>query len=94
MMAQVMLDDIVYQVARVWQITPEAQLIIQQVLVTINSLNVSVVENIRAQNNNIELTVTLIPNDVVHNGSEILNINATQAITVERDAAVGGSVLV
>ena len=61
--------------------------------VTINSLNVSVVENIRgAASTVIELTVTPSSNDVVPVRDQILNIDtANSTITVEADTFVGGS---
>jgi len=61
--------------------------------VTINSLNVSVVENIRgAASSVIELTVTPSSNDVVPVRDQILNIDtANSTITVEADTFVGGS---
>tara|TARA_Y100001937_G_scaffold63231_1_gene86722 strand:- start:2012 stop:3874 length:1863 start_codon:yes stop_codon:yes gene_type:complete len=61
--------------------------------VTINSLNVSVVENIRgAASTVIELTVTPQSNDVVPVRDQILNIDtANSTITVESDSFVGGS---
>ncbi len=61
--------------------------------VTINSLNVSVVENIRgAASTVIELTVTPSSNDVVPVRDQILNIDtANSTITVESDSFVGGS---
>ena len=61
--------------------------------VTINSLNVSVVENIRgAASTVIELTVTPRSNDVVPVRDQILNIDtANSTITVEADTFVGGS---
>ena len=71
--------------------TIKVQLIIQQA-VTVNSLNVSVVENIRGATF-IELTVTPSSNDVVPVRDQILNIDtANSIITVEaggsRDAGV------
>ena len=61
--------------------------------VTINSLNVSVVENIRgAASSVIELTVTPSSNDIVPVRDQILNIDtANSTITVEADTFVGGS---
>ena len=61
--------------------------------VTINSLNVSVVENIRgASSSVIELTVVPTSNDVVPVRDQILNIDtANSTITVEADTFVGGS---
>ena len=61
--------------------------------VTVNSLNVSVVENIRgAASTVIELTVTPSSNDVVPVRDQILNIDtANSTITVEADTFVGGS---
>ena len=61
--------------------------------ITINSLNVSVVENIRgAASTVIELTVTPQSNDVVPVRDQILNIDtANSTITVEADTFVGGS---
>jgi hypothetical protein len=61
--------------------------------ITINSLNVSVVENIRgAASTVIELTVTPSSNDVVPVRDQILNIDtANSSITVESDSFVGGS---
>jgi len=61
--------------------------------VTINSLKVSVVENIRgAASSVIELTVTPSSNDVVPVRDQILNIDTTNStITVEADTFVGGS---
>ena len=61
--------------------------------VTINSLNVSVVENIRgAASSVIELTVIPSSNDVVPVRDQILNIDtANSTITVEADTFVGGS---
>jgi len=61
--------------------------------VTINSLNVSVVENIRgASSSVIELTVVPSSNDVVPVRDQILNIDtANSTITVEADSFVGGS---
>jgi len=61
--------------------------------VTINSLNVSVVENIRgAASSVIELTVTPSSNDVVPVRDQILNIDtANSTIAVEADTFVGGS---
>jgi hypothetical protein len=61
--------------------------------VTINSLNVSVVENIRgAASSVIELTVVPSSNDVVPVRDQILNIDtANSTITVEADTFVGGS---
>jgi hypothetical protein len=61
--------------------------------ITINSLNVSVVENIRgAASTVIELTVTPSSNDVVPVRDQILNIDtANSTITVESDSFVGGS---
>ena len=61
--------------------------------VTINSLNISVVENIRgAASTVIELTVTPSSNDVVPVRDQILNIDtANSTITVESDSFVGGS---
>ncbi len=61
--------------------------------VTINSLNVSVVENIRGSASSvIELTVTPSSNDVVPVRDQILNIDTTNStITVEADTFVGGS---
>ena len=61
--------------------------------VTINSLNVSVVENIRgAASSVIELTVTQSSNDIVPVRDQILNIDtANSTITVEADTFVGGS---
>ena len=61
--------------------------------VTINSLNVSVVENIRgAASTVIELTVVPTSNDVVPVRDQILNIDtANSTITVEADTFVGGS---
>ena len=61
--------------------------------ITINSLNVSVVENIRgAASTVIELTVTPQSNDVVPVRDQILNIDTTNStITVEADTFVGGS---
>ena len=61
--------------------------------VTINSLNVSVVENIRgAASSVIELTVVPSSNDVVPVRDQILNIDTSNSIiTVEADTFVGGS---
>ena len=61
--------------------------------VTINSLNVSVVENIRgAASTVVELTVTPQSNDIVPVRDQILNIDtANSTITVEADTFVGGS---
>ena len=61
--------------------------------VSISSLNVSVVENIRgAASTVIELTVTPSSNDVVPVRDQILNIDtANSTITVEADTFVGGS---
>ena len=61
--------------------------------VSISSLNVSVVENIRgAASTVIELTVTPQSNDVVPVRDQILNIDtANSTITVEADTFVGGS---
>ena len=61
--------------------------------VTINSLNVSVVENIRgAASSVIELTVIPSSNDVVPVRDQILNIDtANSTIAVEADTFVGGS---
>ena len=61
--------------------------------VTINSLNVSVVENIRgAVSSVIELTVVPSSNDVVPVRDQILNIDTSNStITVEADTFVGGS---
>ena len=61
--------------------------------VTINSLNVSVVENIRgASSSVIELTVVPSSNDVVPVRDQILNIDTSNStITVEADTFVGGS---
>ena len=61
--------------------------------VTINSLNVSVVENIRgAASSVIELSVTPSSNDIVPVRDQILNIDtANSTITVEADTFVGGS---
>ena len=61
--------------------------------VTINSLNVSVVENIRgAASTVIELTVVPSSNDVVPVRDQILNIDtANSTIAVEADTFVGGS---
>ena len=61
--------------------------------VTINSLNVSVVENIRGSASSvIELTVVPASNDVVPVRDQILNIDtANSTITVETDTFVGGS---
>ena len=61
--------------------------------VTINSLNVSVVENIRgAASSVIELRVTPSSNDVVPVRDQILNIDtANSTIAVEADTFVGGS---
>ena len=61
--------------------------------VTINSLNVSVVENIRgASSSVIELTVVPSSNDVVPVRDQIINIDtANSTITVEADSFVGGS---
>ena len=61
--------------------------------VVVNSLNVSVVENIRgAASTVIELTVTPSSNDVVPVRDQILNIDtANSTITVEADTFVGGS---
>lgn len=61
--------------------------------VTINSLNVSVVENIRGEASSvIELTVVPTSNDVVPVRDQILNIDtANSTITVEADTFVGGS---
>ena len=60
MTVKVMLDDIVYQVQlRVMLTIRKALLIMAQVKLLLNSLNVSVVENIRGANSTvIELTVT------------------------------------
>tara|TARA_E500000318_G_scaffold78522_1_gene73388 strand:+ start:33 stop:1895 length:1863 start_codon:yes stop_codon:yes gene_type:complete len=61
--------------------------------VTINSLNVSVVENIRgAASTVIELTVKPSSNDIIPVRDQILNIDtANSSITVESDSFVGGS---
>ena len=61
--------------------------------VTINSLNVSVVENIRGSSSTvIELTVQPNSNDVIPVRDQILNIDtANSSITVEADTFVGGS---
>ena len=61
--------------------------------VTINSLNVSVVENIRGvSSSTIELTVTPSSNDIVPVRDQILNIDtANSTITVQADTFVGGS---
>ena len=61
--------------------------------VTINSLNVSVVENIRgAASSAIELTVVPSSNDVVPVRDQILNIDTSNStISVEADTFVGGS---
>jgi hypothetical protein len=61
--------------------------------VTINSLNVSVVENIRGASSSVlELTVVPSSNDVVPVRDQILNIDtANSTITVEADSFVGGS---
>ena len=61
--------------------------------VTINSLNVSVVENIRGSASSvIELTVVPASNDVVPVRDQILNIDTANAtLTVEADTFVGGS---
>ena len=61
--------------------------------VTINSLNVSVVENIRgAASTVIELTVKPTSNDIIPVRDQILNIDtANSTITVETDTFVGGS---
>ena len=61
--------------------------------VTLNSLNVASIENIRgAASTVIELTVTPQSNDVVPVRDQILNIDtANSIITVEADTFVGGS---
>ena len=61
--------------------------------ITINSLNVSVVENIRGEASTvIELTVTPQSNDIIPVRDQILNIDtANSSITVEADTFVGGS---
>jgi len=61
--------------------------------VTINSLNISVVENIRgAASTVIELTVKPNSNDIIPVRDQILNIDtANSTITVEADTFVGGS---
>ena len=61
--------------------------------VTINSLNVSVIENIRgAASSVIELTVQPSSNDVVPVRDQILEIDtANSSITVQADTFVGGS---
>jgi hypothetical protein len=61
--------------------------------ITINSLNVTSVENIRgATSTKIELTVRPKSNDVVPVRDQVLNIDTTNStITVEADTFVGGS---
>jgi len=61
--------------------------------VIINSLVVSVVENIRgAASSTIELTVTPSSNDIIPVRDQVLNIDTTNStITVEADTFVGGS---
>ena len=61
--------------------------------ITINSLNVSSIENIRgASSTVIEITVEPASNDIVPVRDQILNIDtANSTITVEADTFVGGS---
>ena len=61
--------------------------------ITINSLNITNIENIRgATSNKIELTVKPESNDVVPVRDQVLNIDTSNSsITVEADTFVGGS---
>jgi hypothetical protein len=63
------------------------------VQITINSLNVSSIENIRGLSSNvIEITVQPNSNDVVPVRDQILEIDTTNSnITVTADSFVGGS---
>ena len=95
MMVMVMLEDfIIYlQVLELIQMKHKAQLDYSTGQITLNSLNVASISNIRgATSTVIELTVTPNSNDVVPVRDQIVEIDiANSTINVTADSFVGGS---